>query len=194
MTLVLASASAIRRSMLESAGVAVTVDPAEVDEAMVKAGHDGSDPQLAAALAEAKARERSCRLSGKWVIGGDSVVSVNGRRFDKPRDREEAAAHLRAFSGQTMALTSAVALARNAALDWIHAETAQLHLRHFDDEFIHNYLDAEWPQVSYCVGVFRMEGRGVQLFDHIEGDHFTILGMPLLPLLDALRSRHLIPS
>lgn len=194
MTLVLASASAIRRSMLESAGVAVTVDPANVDEAAVKAGHDGDDPQLAVALAEAKAFETASRLSEKWVIGGDSVVSVNGRRFDKPTDREEAAAHLRAFSGQTMALTSAVALARNGALDWSHAETAQLRVRHFDDEFIHNYLDAEWPQVSYCVGVFRMEGRGVQLFERIDGDHFTILGMPLLPLLGALRARHLIPS
>ena len=194
MSLVLASASSIRRTMLESAGVCFEVDPAQCDEAAIKRGHVGDDRALAGALAAAKALETASRLSGKWVIGGDSVVSVNGRRFDKPTDREEAAAHLRAFSGQTMALTSAVALARNGALDWSHAETALLHVRQFGDEFIHNYLDSEWPEVSYCVGVFRMEGRGVQLFDRVEGDHFTILGLPLLPLLGALRARDLIPA
>lgn len=194
MSLVLASASSIRRSMLDCAGVSVDVDPACCDESAIKREHAGTDSSLASALAAAKALETSSRLSGKWVIGGDSVVSVNGRRFDKPRGREEAAAHLRAFSGQIMMLTSAVALARGGALDWSHAETAQLHVRQFGDEFIHNYLKAEWPAVSYCVGVFRMEGRGVQLFDRVEGDHFTILGLPLLPLLGALRARDLIPA
>lgn len=180
--------------MLESAGVSVDVDPACCDEGAIKQEHAGTDSSLASALAAAKALETSSRLSGKWVIGGDSVVSVNDRRFDKPRGREEAAAHLRAFSGQTLMLTSAVALARDGALDWSHAETAQLRVRHFGDKFIHNYLEAEWPAVSYCVGVFRMEGRGVQLFDRVDGDHFTILGLPLLPLLGALRARDLIPA
>jgi septum formation protein len=194
MSLVLASASPIRRTMLGSAGAFFEVDPARCDEAAIKRDHGGDDVSLATALAKAKALETSVRLSGKWVIGGDSLVSVDGRRFDKPKDRQDAVAHLRAFSGRTMALTSAVALARDGRVDWSHGETALLHVRQFDDSFIHNYLDAEWPAVSYCVGVFRMEGRGVQLFDRVEGDHFTILGMPLLPLLGALRSRGLIPA
>ena len=114
--------------------------------------------------------------------------------FDKPRSREEAAEHLRLFSGKTMQLTSAVALARAGEVDWSHVESASLVVRELSEAFIHDYLEAEWPEVGYCVGVFRLEGRGVQLFERIEGDHFTILGMPLLPLLGALRERGLIPA
>jgi septum formation protein len=128
------------------------------------------------------------------VIGSDSVVSVDGRTFSKPSDREEAVVHLRDFSGRTMALTSAVELARGGATEWSHAETATLKVRALSDQFIQRYLDAEWPEVGYCVGVFRMEGRGVQLFEWIDGDYFTILGMPLLPLLGALRDRGLMPE
>ena len=127
------------------------------------------------------------------MIGSDSVVSVDGRLFDKPRDRDEAAEHLRFFSGKAMRLTSAVALARGGQVDWRHADTATLCGARFSRRASSpHYLDAEWPEVGYSVGVFRLEGRGVQLFDAIEGDHFTILGMPLLPLLGALRERGLI--
>ena len=126
------------------------------------------------------------------MIGSDSVVSVDGRLFDKPQDRDDAAEHLRFFSGKSMQLTSAVALARRGALDWSHAETASLEVRRLSDSFISHYLDAEWPEVGYTVGVFRLEGRGVQLFDRIDGDHFTILGMPLIPLLGVLRDRGLL--
>ena len=114
--------------------------------------------------------------------------------FDKPRDCAEAADHLRFFSGKPMRLTSAVALARQGEAEWHHADSATLHVRELSDAFIASYLEAEWPAVSYTVGVFRLEARGVQLFDAIEGDHFCILGMPLLPLLGALRERGLIPS
>ena len=93
-----------------------------------------------------------------------------------------------------MSLSSAVALATRGKVDWSHAETARLQLRPLGEAFIQSYLDAEWPEVGYCVGVFRMEGHGVNLFDHVEGSHFTILGMPLLPLLGALRSRELMAS
>src|SRR5206468_9956997 len=96
------------------------------------------------------------------------------------------------FSGKPMQLTSAVALADHGELDWSHVETARLEVRLLSDGFIQDYLDAEWPEVGYTVGVFRLEGRGVQLFDSIHGDHFTILGMPLLPLLGALRERGLL--
>ena len=127
------------------------------------------------------------------MIGSDSVVSVAGRLFDKPRDRDEAAEHLRFFSGKTMQLTSAVALARDGAVDWRHVETRRAcRCGRCPTSFIADYLDAEWPEVGYSVGVFRLEGRGVQLFDRIDGDHFTILGMPLLPLLGALRERGLL--
>jgi len=93
-----------------------------------------------------------------------------------------------------MYLTSAVALARGGNVDWRHVETVELDVRSLSDDFIAGYLDAEWPEVGYCVGVFRMEARGVQLFSSIRGNHFTILGMPLLPLLGALRDRSVIPS
>jgi septum formation protein len=191
--LLLASASPIRRAMLEAAGVAHQVVPAGVDEGAAKARH--SDPAgLASALAVAKAEHVGAARPDAWVIGSDSVVSVGPRLYDKPASREQAAEHLREFSGQRMILTSAVALARFGRVEWVTAQSATLHVRPLSEAFIADYLDAEWPEVGYCVGVFRLEGRGVQLFSAIDGDHFTILGMPLLPLLGALRERWLIPS
>ena len=173
--------------MLNSAGVEHQVAKPAVDEAELKAGlSDGRE--IARLLAEAKAMS----IPAEWVIGSDSVVSVEGRLFSKPRDRDEAADHLRFFSGKPMQLTSAAALTHGGTLAWSHVDTATLHVRELGDDFIRSYLDAEWPEVSYCVGVFRLEGRGVQLFDSIEGSYFTILGMPLLPLLGALRERRLI--
>ena len=194
MSLILASGSAIRHSLLLAAGVAHRVEPSSVDESPIKAAHDGDDGALALALAAAKVSDVSARLSGKWVIGADSLVSVSGRRYGKPRDRAEAAGHLAAFSGQPMHLTSAVVLACNSRIDWQHAESAILQVRKLSDDFIHNYLDCEWPAIASCVGVFRMEGRGSQLFEAVEGSHFTVLGLPLLPLLGALRERDLLPS
>ena len=194
MTLILASASSIRLAMLSAAGVGVSVDPANVDEGALKEQATADDPALALQLAEAKALETSNRSLKNWVIGADSLVSVDGQRFDKPRTREEAAGHLRTFSSKPLHLTSGVALARDGLIEWSHVDHARLYIRALSDAFIHTYLDAEWPAVSCCVGVFRMEGRGVTLFDRIEGDHFTILGMPLLPLLGALRSRGLIAT
>ena len=176
--------------MLDAAGVGYEAVKPEVDEAAIK--RTLSDPQdIASKLAEAKALSVN---RADWVIGSDSVVSVEGRLFDKPKDRDEAAGHLRYFSGKAMRLTSAVALAKGGSLDWSDVETATLYVRILSDDFIASYLDAEWPEVGYCVGVFRMEGRGVQLFERIQGDHFTILGMPLLPLLGALRERELLPA
>jgi septum formation protein len=174
--------------MLDAAGVDYEATRPNVDESDLKARM--SDPvQIASQLASAKARS----IAGEsWVIGSDSVVSVDGRLFDKPRGREEAVEHLRFFSGKTMMLTSAVALALRGKVDWSHVETARLELRALSEEFIDTYIDAEWPEVGYTVGVFRLEARGVQLFENIDGDHFTILGMPLIPLLGALRARELL--
>jgi septum formation protein len=193
MSLILASNSQIRRSMLEQAGLVFEVRSPSFDEAEAKRGSTGNVEQLARTLAEGKATS-VVEGSDDWVIGSDSMVSVEGVRYSKPRDRDEAGAHLRAFSGRTMLLSSAVALARKGRVDWAHVETAQLHWRPLSEAYITSYLDEEWPDVGYCVGVFRMEGRGVTLFDRVEGNHFTILGMPLLPLLGALRERGLMPS
>lgn len=192
MSLILASNSQIRRHMLEQAGLAFAVRSPEFDEDQAKGG-GGVGDQLARQLAEGKAASIDAGPDD-WVIGSDSTVSVNGRRYSKPRDRDEAAAHLRAFSGRTMLLSSAVALARKGQIDWSHGETARLQVRSLSEAFIQSYLEQEWPEVGYCVGVFRMEGRGVALFDKVEGSHFTILGMPLIPLLGALRERGLMPS
>jgi septum formation protein len=190
LALILASTSAIRRQMLDAAGVDYQAVRPAVDEDAVKARRSDA-AEIASELAAAKAQS----IAGEdWVIGSDSVVSVDGRLFDKPHGREEAAEHLRFFSGKPMQLTSAVALARGGELDWRHAETAILEVRRLSDAFIADYLDAEWPEVGYTVGVFRLEARGVQLFDRIDGDHFTILGMPLIPLLGALRERQLLAA
>lgn len=191
MPLILASSSPIRRAMLDAAGVRYEAIAPDLDEADVKARLSDA-PAIAGELAAAKALAVSATRPGDWVIGSDSVVRVGERLFDKPRDRAEAAEHLRFFSGKVMVLTSAVALARDGALDWRHVGRAELHVRTLSDEFIADYLGAEWPEVGYCVGVFRLEGRGVTLFDRIDGDHFTILGMPLLPLLGALRDRGIL--
>ncbi|MDQ3246054.1 MAG: Maf family protein [Pseudomonadota bacterium] len=177
--------------MLRDAGVAHEVVVANVDEAEAKASSSGD---VALDLAKAKALAVSERRPGVWVIGGDSVVTANGRRFDKPIDRDQAAEHLRFFSGKAMTLTSAVAVAKDGGVDWAVADDATLQWRELSEEFIEQYLAREWPEVSYCVGVFRLEGPGVQLFDRIEGSHFTILGMPLLPLLGALRAREVLPA
>ena len=188
MPLILASSSAIRRQMLDAASVDYEAIPSNVEEAANKV-ELGAPETVALALAAAKAVDVSARRSEDWVAGSDSVVSVDGRLFDKPCSREEAAEHLRTFSGKEMNLTSAVALALGGEAVWSHADTARLFVRPLSARFIDAYLDAEWPEVGHCVGVFRLEGRGVQLFSAIDGNYFTILGMPLLPLLGALRER-----
>ena len=193
MTLILASESEIRREMLTQAGVEFRATSPDFDEATVKRAHVGDGRALALALAQGKARSVSADPCD-WVIGSDSVVSVDGELYSKPRDRATATDHLAAFSGRPMLLSSAVALAKDGEVDWSHAETACLTVRPLSPSFIAAYLDAEWPAISYCAGAFRMEGRGVTLFSAVEGSHFTILGMPLLPLLSALRDRSVLPS
>ncbi len=186
MTLVLASKSISRQAMLRQAGLHFTVQPADIDERALEAGMAGASPQEVV-LALARAKALSPQSSGNLVLGSDSLVSAAGRRFDKPASREEAGAHLRFFSGKQMELHSAAALARGGELVWSHGELATLRVRELSDSFIDEYLDAEWPALSGCVGVFRIEALGVHLFEQIEGSHFTVLGMPLLAVLGALR-------
>ncbi|MEQ1498418.1 MAG: Maf family protein [Novosphingobium sp.] len=188
MSLILASQSGSRKAMLEAAGVPFEAVPAAIDERALEAQLGGATAaQTALELARAKALAVSTQRPGRLVLGSDSLVSVAGRRFDKPQGREDAADHLRFFSGQVMELYSAAALARDGAVLWDHGALARLKLRELSDRFITAYLGHEWPAVSGCVGVFRIEARGVQLFESIEGDHFTVLGMPLLAVLGALR-------
>lgn len=194
MDILLASTSPIRGTLLANAGVPYAALAPDVDESAIKAMHSGDDAELATALAQAKALSISNTRDSAWVIGSDSLVSVDGRRFSKPSGRDEAAEHLRFFSGKVMTLTSAVSLARGGLVDWSISQASRLHVRPLSEAFVERYLEADWPEVSYCVGVFRLEGPGVQLFSDIEGDHFTILGLPLLPLLGALRERGVLPS
>jgi septum formation protein len=191
--IVLASRSASRAAMLAAAGVTFEARPAPIDERALEAAMDGAAPgQVALALAEAKAL--AAGDPAVPVLGSDSLVVVDGVRFDKPADRDRAAEHLRAFSGRTMELHSAAAIARGGTIAWRHAAVARLQVRRLSQRFIESYLDAEWPAVSHCVGAFRIEGPGVQLFEAIEGDHFTVLGMPLLPVLGALRDMDVLPA
>lgn len=188
--IVLASASASRRAMLDAAGLRFDAIPAAIDERSLEAEMaDVEAGEIAQALAAAKAAAVSEKHPGRWVLGSDSLVEVAGQRFDKPASREDAARHLRVFSGQVMTLYSAAALARDGRIDWVEDDFARLAVRELSDDFIAAYLDAEWPAVAGCVGVFRIEGPGVQIFERISGDQFTVLGMPLLPVLAALRDR-----
>lgn len=190
--IILASNSASRKAMLHAAGVDFTARAGDVDERALEAEMQDAEPaEIAQALAAAKATSVD---ADELVLGSDSLVEVGGRRFDKPASREQAAEHLHFFSGKVMTLHSAAALARGGKIVWMGSDFARLRMRELSSEFIEAYLDAEWPEVSYCVGVFRIEGPGVQLFESIMGDQFTVLGMPLLQVLDALRDEGALPS
>ncbi len=193
--IVLASGSASRRAMLTHAGVPHDVMPTHVDEAAIKRDLADSTPaDLAAALALAKACAGSGAAPGRIVLGGDSLVALDRRIYDKPTSRAEAAEHLAAFSNRTIALHSAAALVRDGQTLATTADVAQLIVRPLSPAFIEAYLDAEWPAIAACAGCFRIEGLGVQLFSSIKGDHFTILGMPLIGLLSELRALDVMTS
>ncbi|HMI19924.1 MAG TPA: nucleoside triphosphate pyrophosphatase [Sphingomonas sp.] len=196
--LILASQSASRKAMLTAAGVPFTAEAAGVDEesvkqAMIGEGTDGR--RLADALAELKAVKVSRRHPEVLVLGCDSTVAAaDDSLIDKAESREDSAAQLRALAGTTHKLTSAAVVAQGGVPIWRHVDTAKLTMRPFSEAFLQSYLDAEWPAIGGCVGGYRLEGLGAQLFSRIDGDHFTILGLPLLPLLDWLRVRGVIPA
>ena len=196
MSLILASQSASRRAMLTAAGVPFEATFAGVDEDAAKASLRELSPRdLADALAELKARKVSARMPGYLVLGSDSLVALeDGMILDKPVDRADAAAHLRLMSGKRHDLWSAAVIAENGGAIWRHVERAKMHVRPLSDAFIETYLDAEWPAISGCVGCYRIEGPGAQLFARIDGSQFTVLGMPLLNVLDFLRVRGELPA
>lgn len=188
--LILASKSASRRAMLDAAGVSYEAVPADVDERAIEKNLKGAPPaETAEALSVAKAAEVAKAHPNTLVLGSDSLLVVGGNRFDKPTSRENAAEHLGYFSGKVIELHSAAALVRDGGCEWSHTDCAKLKVRDLSADFIEHYLKQEWPEIGYTVGCFRIEAMGVQLFDSIEGDQFTVLGMPLLPVLAGLREQ-----
>lgn len=193
---VLASASRSRLGLLRCAGIDLRAEPARVDEAEVKASllaEKAAATVAAETLAEFKARKVSRHEPGALVIGADQILECDGRWFDKPPDRAAAAEHLRALSGKTHALVTAACVVRDGIRIWHHGEAPQLTMRPFDEAFIESYLDTAGPGILQTVGAYQLEGLGAQLFSRVNGDYFTILGLPLLPLLGFLRE-HGVPA
>ena len=193
---VLASASRSRLDLLRRAGLRLRADPARVDESEVKASLRAERADAAAAaetLAELKASKVSLRAPGALVIGADQILECDGRWFDKPADRAGAAAHLRALGGKHHALVTAACVVRDGVRIWHHREAPRLTMRPLDTAFIESYLDDAGPEVLETVGAYRLEDLGAQLFTKVSGDYFTILGLPLLPLLGFLRE-HGVPA
>lgn len=186
--LVLASASRVRQLLLRNAGIVVEVCPAAIDERAVEAASPSPDPGAVAALL---AREKACaverRHRGRLVLGGDQVLALRSRRLTKPVNRAAARAQLGALCGQTHELHSAVALVRDGAVLFEHVDVARLTMRSFTERFLDSYLDAVGNAATETVGAYQLEGPGVQLFDRLEGDYFTVLGLPLMPVLAFLR-------
>jgi septum formation protein len=193
---VLASASRSRLELLRRAGLHLRAEPARVDESEVKTSLRAEQADAAAAaetLAELKASRVSLRAPGALVIGADQILDCEGRWFDKPPDRAAAVAHLRALGGKTHALATAVCVVRDGVRIWHHREAPRLTMRPLDEVYIESYLDAAGPAVLETVGAYRLEDLGAQLFTKVSGDYFTILGLPLLPLLGFLRE-HGVPA
>jgi septum formation protein len=194
--LILASASTARADMLRAAGVEIEIVPARVDEGELKLSlkQQNADPEAAAiALAELKALQVSRGKPGRLVLGADQMLDCDGAWFDKPADRAAAKDQLLALRDKTHRLTSAAVLARDGQRIWHHAAAAELTMRAFTDTFLDLYLDRAGDAVLSSVGAYQLEGLGAQMFKQIDGDFFTILGLPLLPVLDILREQNQLP-
>lgn len=186
--LVLASSSPFRRMLMENAGLAFESRAAEIDERKIEAGLEGATPdQVALALAKAKAIDVSAHLAGALVIGSDQTMSLGSRVYHKPKTLAEAKENLLSLSGKTHRLNSAIAFVRDGEIAWEHVAHADLTVRDLSETFIDRYLSRVGEKVYGSVGAYQLEGEGIQLFSRIEGDYFTILGLPMLPLLEKLR-------
>ncbi len=194
---ILASGSATRQAMLHASGVEFTVDVAAVDEGSVLESleAEGAKPRDAAdMLAEMKALKVSAKHPGALVIGADQILSLGPKFFSKPTDLPAARKQLQDLRGHTHQLTSAAVVARDGTAIWREVREAKLTMRPFSDAFLDDYLARAGKAVVSSVGAYQVEGLGAQLFSRIDGDHFTILGLPLLPLLDMLRTQGALKS
>lgn len=193
--LVLASTSASRRALMENAGlefsaVAANIDEREVEKPLLAAGMGPAG--IALGLARAKALSVSAGIPGAFVVGCDQTMSLGERLYHKPADRAEALAHLSSLSGRTHRLNSALAIARDGEIIYETVSHADMSMRQFSDDYIGRYLDRNGEKVLKSVGAYQLEGEGIRLFESIDGDYFTILGLPLMPLLGKLRELELI--
>jgi septum formation protein len=189
-SLVLASRSVARRTLLQAAGIAVELRPADLDERSVEANALSQGPAaIAAFLAREKAAAVAALCPGRLVLGADQTLALGARRFSKPVDRASARAQLAALCGRTHELHSAIAFVQDATVLFEHVDTARLTMRSFSQHFLDHYLDDVGTAATASVGAYQIEGPGIQLFERIDGDYFTILGLPLLPALDFLRQR-----
>ncbi|MDE2470784.1 MAG: Maf family protein [Bradyrhizobium sp.] len=191
--LILASQSHARQALLSNAGIAFEVMPAEIDEREIQQASGLSAPdEIASLLARQKALWVSVRQAGRIVIGADQTLALGQRLFSKPADRSPAAEQLSALAGNSHELHSAVAVAHDGKIVFETTSIARMTMRRLVPAQIEAYLDQAGAAVTSSVGAYQLEGLGVHLFEHIEGDHFTILGLPLLPLLAFLRSERLL--
>ena len=191
--LVLASQSKARQALLANSGIPFESDPADIDERALQQSSGLSAPgDIANLLAGEKARSVSLRRPMQYVVGADQTLSLGARIFNKPKGRVQAADQLRALAGHRHELHAAIAVARDGKLLFEHVSIARMTMRPLCDADVENYLNAAGEAVTSSVGAYQLEGLGVHLFERIEGDHFTILGLPLLPLFAFLRSEHLL--
>ncbi len=195
--LILASSSVTRQQMLRAAGLEFEIRPARIDEAMLRQSlaAEGAKPRdQADALADAKARKIADRNPAALVLGCDQILALNDRVFARPATPGEARAQLLDLRGKTHHLFSAAVLYDAGEPVWRHVGVARMTMRAFSDAWVDAYLSRNWPAISASVGAYQIESEGIRLFDRIEGDHFSILGLPLLPLLSYLALRGWIPS
>jgi septum formation protein len=188
--LVLASRSKVRRTLLENAGIPLQVKPADIDERGLEARAPSQAPgAIAAHLAREKAFAAARFHAGRLILGADQTLTLGAKRFAKPAGRDAARAQLRALAGQTHELHSAIAFVQDETMLFEHTGVARLTMRTLSDRYLDHYLDAAGAAATESVGAYQVEGVGIQLFEHIDGDYFTVLGLPLLAALDFLR-RH----
>lgn len=194
-SLILASSSPFRRMLMENAGLQFSAIAADIDERSIEAPLEsrGAGPDaVALVLAKAKAKEVSDRFPGSLVIGSDQTMSLDDRVFHKPKTMAEAEEHLRSLAGKTHRLNSAVALARNGDIVWEHVSHAVLTMRPLSPDFIRRHIGRVGEKALQSVGAYQLEGEGIQLFSAVDGDYFTIVGLPMLPLLGQLRDLGMI--